>query len=106
MKQTSGLDYAGAEDFPDALMSQTDPQDRYTLIEGADCLQTDSGIPGASRSGRQDNSFRSQALNIGSCDLIVQDHLYLVSLRANGLNQVVGKGIVVINDKNHGYNLK
>ena len=67
----------------------------------ADQIDADAGFLRRAWAGRNDDALRLHRFNIGDCELIVAANLNLGAEFAEILNQVIGKGIVVVENEDH-----
>src|SRR5688572_6916061 len=102
--QTWRSDNLAAEDLPDCLMAQANPENRNRLVEALNHLLGDSCIVWRARSGRNDNMRRVQAFDFFERHAIVAEHAQLMSHLTEILHEVVGKRIVVVDDEDHSSN--
>lgn len=85
----------------DRLMPQADAQGRDLGGEGVKNLEGDSGAGRLARSGADEDPPGVEAGDLKRCDLVVSKDLDLRSQLLQVLDQVVGKGVVVINHHDH-----
>ncbi len=86
------------------LVPQADPQDGRGGPVAADNLDGDAGVLRAARSRRDDDPRRIQGAHLLRRDRIVPDDSdFLLRELLQVLIEVVRKGIVVIDQENHGY---
>jgi hypothetical protein len=91
-----------AERRADGLMSQTHSQHRHIARKMADQFNADSGLLRRARPGREQNPLGVHRLYVGNGELIVPAHQHVGAQFAQILDQVVGEGIVVVEDEDHG----
>ena len=97
----------GWNDFPpkrlaNGLVAQTDSQDRNPSGKVVDELQCHTGIVGNAGSGRNDNLLGLAGLYPRNINAVVAVNDDLFPQFSQILHQVVGKGVVVVDDQNHG----
>ena len=82
-------------------MSEADSKNRKAAGECLDHIIADPRLVGCARAGRDANPLRRHLFNLTDRDAIIApDHGILTKL-AEILDEVVGKGVVIINDQNH-----
>src|SRR4051812_23138279 len=99
MHQSRRLDDLAAEHRTDALMPEADAEDWYPGTEPAHNFIADSGVSRAARPGRDANPPRSKGLNFCDGDFVIPPHDHLAFQLPEILDEVVGEGIVVIDDE-------
>ena len=90
-----------AKSRADGLMSQADAENRNFAGEVPDQIDADAGVLRRARTRRDHDALRLHGLDLGNCDLVVAANLDLRAQFPEVLNQVVGKGIVVVENENH-----
>ena len=84
-------------------MAETHTEDGNAGTELLEKVQTVSGLRRMPRSGRNaDHAKRRIIGQSHKTGIIISDHAGTMSEPAEGLNQIVGKGIVVIDEQEHG----
>jgi hypothetical protein len=63
-----------AEDFSNALVTETNAEQRNLGAKVANDIATDSGVARPARSGRNANPCRTQSLNVHQRDFVVAFH--------------------------------
>jgi hypothetical protein len=101
MHKTSGADHLAAKDMTDALVPQTDAENRHLLTESANDIVTDAGLIRGARSGRNNDALGSQLSDFVERDLVVPFHERVRPQLAKILDEIVGKAVVVIEDEEH-----
>ncbi len=92
-----------AKSRADSLMSQADAEHRHFAGEVPDQINADAGILRRTRSRRDHDALRLHRLDLSNRDLVVAANLNLRAQFPEILNQVVGKGIVVVENEDHGH---
>src|SRR5262249_28653580 len=90
-----------AEGLADRLMSEAYAEDRRVLAEAPDDLERHSGVVRGAGAGRDHDPLgreRSDAVGVYG---IVADHVQLGAELAEILHEVVGEGVVVVDDEDH-----
>ena len=82
----------------DALMAQADAHDGKGRPEAADEVGADAGLVRGSRTGGDDDSPRTGRRHLVDRDGVVSSHDHLCPQLAEILHQVVGEGVVVVDD--------
>jgi len=101
MHQLRRPDDLAAESLPDGLMAKAHSQDGYTSGQLFNHFQTDPCFVGSFRPGRDDNRIGQFLLDFIHSRLIVSDHSHLGAQFSQILDQVVSKGIVVVDYEDH-----
>ncbi|VAU69152.1 Uncharacterised protein [Klebsiella pneumoniae] len=102
MHDFRGTDNGGAKDLRNGLVTQADAQNRQFARIVLDYRQRDAGLRRGTRPGRNHDFLRCQRVNVIQRDLIVTADNHLCPQLAKILVEVPGKGIIVINQQNHG----
>src|SRR5256885_909041 len=98
MHQVTSANHVAAECSPDRLMSQADAENWRLSCHMTNQLHADAGVVRRARPRGDDDPLWPHALDLRGRDLIVAAHLNLLPQFAQILHQVVGEGIVVIED--------
>src|SRR5438270_11770934 len=85
------------------LMSQAHAQYGPFAGKVLDQLNADARLLRRTWSWRNQNMAGPHLFHLMRRDLITQSHLHLLTQLAQILHQVVGKGIVVVEDEDHGF---
>jgi len=101
MHQALRTDNLTSKNITHALMTETDPEDRKFSGEGPDYLVTDTGFLGSAGPRRNADPLRVHFLNFPNTDLIISLHQGIRSEFPEILDEIVGEGIVVIDDQDH-----
>lgn len=101
MHQVRGAEDAAAVDVPDGLVAKADAEQRLLAGEGADHVAGHAGFGGRTRTRRDHHAVRIQRERFLDRDLVVAEDLLLHAELAEVLHQVVGEGVVVIDDQEH-----
>ena len=99
-----GPDDAGSEAMADALMTQTNAEQRDLASEVFNHLVGYASLQGRAGAGRDNHAGWGEFLGLGDGDFVVAEDLYIkggIQL-ADPLDQVVSEGIVVVDDQDHG----
>ena len=99
--EAGGADDFAAEDLADALVAEADSEDGDFSAEFADGVATDAGFGGGAGAGGDDDFFGGELGDVGGGNLVVALHEQVGSEFAEILDEVVGEGIVVIDDEDH-----
>ena len=99
--QTGSPDHLAAEDLPDALVAQTDPEERAPGPEGSDDRLADTGVVGSPRAGRDHYSIGIEPLDTLQIDRVMPMNNRRRTEPPEHLHEVVGEGVVVVDDQ-HG----
>ncbi len=91
----------GAERLADGLVPETDADDRQLSGKVTNQFQRYSGLFRSTGAGREHNTFWLSAFYFRHRNLVVSLYPYLGSELTQVLNEVVGEGIVVIQDQDH-----
>ncbi len=101
MHEPLGGNHFSPERVPDGLVAEADSQDRYFSGAALDQGNRDSGRLGSSGARRNHDSSDIPVFNVLCLDGVVSDHFHIRAYLAQMLNEVVGKGIVVVDHQNH-----
>ena len=101
-----GLDDHTAEGLRQALVSKTDSQNGDAAGKGSDGLNGNPCFPGRTGAGGYDEAARVQGFEFGHGHFVISDNLhFLVRVVlddvADHLVDVVGEGIVVVDEDDH-----
>ncbi len=96
-----GAHHFSAESRADGLMPQTHAEDGRAASHPADQFDADARILRRARAGRDDDALRAQRFHLGHAHLVVAAHIHLRPQFTEILDEVVGEGIVVIEDEDH-----
>ena len=99
-------EFRGANDFAaeggaDGLMPEANAQDRKFPGETLDQLHGNAGLLGRARPRGNDNLVRLALGDFLDGDFVVAVHLHLTAKLTEILSQVVGKGVVVVEQQDH-----
>jgi hypothetical protein len=83
-------------------MPQANTENRYLAGEVPNQFNADACVLRRARTGRDYDALRSQGFNLSNRNLIVASHLNLRAEFSKILNEVVGKGIVIVEYEDHG----
>src|SRR5215472_4168313 len=97
----AGPDHFSSEGRSNRLVSQANSQHWPFTGKIPEQIDADPRLLGSTRTGRNHNVRRPQALNFFATDLIVASHFNLFSHFTQILDQVVRERIVVVEDENH-----
>lgn len=95
-------DYASPESGADCLMPKTDAKDGLLAGKIAEQVYADARFLGSTWAGGDQDVRRIETFDFIACDLVIAPHLNLFPQLAEVLHQVVGKGIVIVENKDHG----
>ena len=101
MHQALRAHHFAAKGFADGLMSQAYTEDRGLARHVTDQRNQDPRFARRTGPRRQQDALRLQRFNLFDGELVVAADQHVRPKLAQVLNQVVGEGIVVIEDKNH-----
>ena len=90
------------EDMADALVTEADAQDWNALTKGADHITADARFLWSTRAWRDTNMVGPLFSDLFQGNLIVAMDLHLRAHLAKVLDEVVGKGVVIVDDQKHG----
>ena len=91
-----------AERRANRLVPQAHSQDRNLARKVLDQRNADARFLRRARPRRNHNALRRQRLDLFDRDLVVAPNFHLRAQFAQELHQVVGKRIVIVEDKDHG----
>jgi hypothetical protein len=101
MHEPACADDISPEDMADALMTEADAQDRNALTKGADHVTTDACFLWRALARGDTDVIRPLFGDLFQGDLIIPVDLHLRAHLAKVLDEVVGEGVVVIDDEEH-----
>ena len=102
MHQFPGPHHLPAVNLSDRLMPEADPEDRKLASEGLDYLAGNARLVGRAGPRRNANPRRLQVPQFLHRDGIIPKHFHLRTQLPEILHEVVGEGVVVIDDNEHG----
>jgi hypothetical protein len=91
-----------SKDVADALMAEADAQDWDALTKGSDHVTADASFLWRARTWRDTNMIGPLFGDLFQRDLIIPMDLHLRAHLAKVLDEVVGKGVVIVDDQKHG----
>src|SRR6185295_6007945 len=97
--EPSRPDYLAAEHLHDGLVPDAHAEHRHLAGEGADHVHGDAGIVGRTRPGRDAQVRGIAGLRLFHRDRVVAPHVDFGAEHQEGLHQVVGEGIVVVDQQ-------
>jgi hypothetical protein len=100
MHQTRGQNDFAAENSPDALMTETNAEDRHFRSQDADDLVANASVFRTAWSRRNTDPVGRERFGFGDSDLVVPLHNDIATKHAEILDEIVGKRVVVIDDQN------
>ncbi len=96
MHQTIGSHHLASKSLRDCLMTKTDAKERNFTGKPLNCGHRNPRFFWCTRPGRNYQSLRCQLCNIVQSQFIISDHFDLFAKFKKILNQVVGKGVVIV----------
>ena len=96
-----GPDHVASVDFADALVTETDAEDRNASSESLYNFAADAGFGWGAGSGGDDDSLRRELFDLRYGDLVVAHDMEVRPQLAEILDEVVGEAVVVIEDEDH-----
>ena len=99
--QVMGADHLAAKRFTDGLMAEAHTEYRRLTGHVANEGDEDAGFAWGARTGREQNAVRPESLDFLDCQFVVAAHHDLRTQFAQVLNEVVGEGIVVVENEDH-----
>ena len=103
MHNAGSADHLSAIGLCDGLMTETDAQDWNLWPEPQDDFFADSRFAWRARAGGNADILWRQVCNFTQRDFIVSFDEKLTSKLAEILREIVGEGVVVIDQKQHGF---
>src|SRR5271166_136278 len=100
--KVGGANDVAAKGGADGLMAETDAENRDFSCEVFDDVDADARLVRRAGTGRDDDAFRGELLDLFQCGPVVAAHHDFMPHFPDVLHQVVGKRIVVVQDKDHG----
>ena len=91
-----------AKNVADTLMAEADTQDRDALTKGANHVTADARFLGRTRTWGDTDVIGPLFGDLFEGDLIIPMDLHLRAHLAKVLDEVVGKGVVIVDDQKHG----
>ena len=95
-------DDVASENLTDGLVTEADSEDRCRLSKFADDIAADPRFVRCAGAGGDTNFFGSQCTDFRDVHGIVADDFHIGTKLAKVLDEVVGEGVVVIDDEKHG----
>ncbi len=97
-----GLHDLGAEGITDGLVTEANAENRELAGEVLDGFDGDARVFGAARARAHDEAARIQLFDVGDGAFAATEHAdFFVGDFGNGLVDIVGKGIVVVDNDDH-----
>src|SRR6185312_7610445 len=90
-----------AERRSDRLVPETYAQNGLLAGKPTDHFNADASFMGCTRAGRDEDVAGTELLNFVNSDLIVSAHLNFLPHLPKILDQVVGKRVVIVENKDH-----
>ena len=100
--QPACADHVAPEVLPDRLVAEAYPEDGPAPGEGLDDVERHAGIARGARARRKKDAVGIERQRLLDGDLVVAEDPLLHAQLAEILDQVVGEGIEVIDDEEHG----
>ena len=97
----SGIGYHSAICGTDCLMAKTYPKHGNFFPQSTDCFNHDTAVFRAAGTGGKDNAFGMKRADFFDGHLIIADHLKIGIDLTDQLVEIVGKTIVIIDQKYH-----
>ena len=97
-----GADDLAAEGLADGLVAEADAEDGDFAGHVPDERHEDAGFAGRAGAGREQNAFGLECLDLFDGQLVVAADFDLCTQLAEVLDEVVGEGVVVVEDEDHG----
>ncbi len=85
----------------DGLVPKANPKDRHNRPQPPDDFDADARVLGPAGPRRYHDARRGSGGDVRNRALVVADHVDLAFKAADELHQVVGEGIVIVDDKDH-----
>ena len=101
MHQTIGAHDIAAIDLTDRLVAEADAKNRCGGSKFADEFERDACFVGCAGAGRDADAFRLECFHLVHRDHVIAENFHLRSKLAEILDEVVGEGVVVIEDEEH-----
>lgn len=101
MHESVSADDVTAEGGAHALVTEADAQQGDTSGEVSDSGDGDTGLIGGTGSGRYDDVVRVEGFDLIQRDLIVAHDADFLTQFSEVLDEVIGKGVVVIDHEEH-----
>src|ERR1051326_550218 len=102
--QGRGANDFSSEHLADRLMAETDAKNGRRLMKLSNDVLCNACIRRSARSRRNHNARGLQPCDLFQRDLVVAINAQLFTQLAQILDEIVGEGIVVIDDENHSSN--
>ena len=91
-----------AEGFAQSLVSEANAQYRNLAGKVANQFDADAGLVRSAGARRDDDAVGTKSFDIGNAQLIVAADFDFGAQLSEILNEVVGKGVVIVEDEDHG----
>ena len=98
---TLGTDDASTVRFADGLMTEADAEDGNRASPATDCVDGDPRLRRSARSGGQHDGVRGELADFIDGDRVVATHVDVRTELPEVLHEVVGEGVVVVDDEQH-----
>ncbi len=100
--QFAGADDIAAKDLANRLMAEADAEDWRAAAKLPDDVAADASFVWRAGAGRNADVARRQLADFIHTDGVVANDFHFRAQLAEVLNEVVGEGVVVIDDEEHG----
>ena len=100
--ETVGAHDVAAEVVADGLVAEADAEDGFLTGEGLDHVERHARLGGRAGAGRDEHAVGVKGERLGRRDLVVAEDALLHAQLAEVLDQVEGKGVVIVDDEQHG----
>src|SRR5262249_11338239 len=97
-----GADHVAPERLADRLMAEADPEDRNGWRRLGNEVETDAGLHGRARAGRQHDRVRRRRNDRIHRDLVVAVHASRGPKLTQIVDEVEGETVVVVDEDDHG----
>ena len=94
---------AAAESGADGLMAEANAENGNFSGETLDERDADTGFLGSAGAGRYKDTFGAQGGDLVESDLVVAADIELLAHLAEILGEVVGEGVVVVEEEDHDF---
>jgi hypothetical protein len=92
-----------AEGLGDGLVPEADAEHRHPAAEVANDVHRNAGLVGGTGAGRDDDVIGGEGLDVAHRERVIAEDAQVGAERAEGLGEVIGKRVIVVDHQNHGH---
>src|SRR5664280_2649227 len=101
MHEVGGTNDFAAKGCANRLMAEAHAEQGHASCEMADQFDADSGVLRGAWPGGDHDAIGMKVVDAADSDLVITAHHYLLTQFAEVLHQVVGEGVVIVENEKH-----